>query len=167
MLLHPANRGTGNSVRLICLQIKSSILLHYLLQRRGVTDTEAVADDECVHRISHGLNERRLHLVLLHRAALTVVLLELEHAQAYAVEEERIDAEDELIAPTAANVQAPLLPVLDILLPQIPKLRRTTAAISWLKSAPRYSPTCATTLSMALYKRTAKTLQLRRVISTV
>ncbi len=98
-------------------QIKSSILLHHLLQRRGVTDTAAFADDEFVHRISDGLNERRVHLALPHRAALAVVLLELEYAQAYAFDKESIEAEGALIAPAAANVEAPLFPVLDLVLP--------------------------------------------------
>ncbi len=113
MLLHPANLGTDNSVRLIYLQIKFSIFLHHLLQRRGVADT----DDEFVHRISDGLNERRLHLVISHRAALTVVLLELEYAQANAVDKESIDAEGAVIAPAAGNVEAPMFPVLDLVLP--------------------------------------------------
>ncbi len=98
-------------------QIKSSILLPHLLQRRGVTDTAAFADDEFVHRISDGRNERRLHLALPHRAALAVVLLELEYAQAYAVDNESIDSEGALTAPAAANAEEPLFPVLDLVLP--------------------------------------------------
>ncbi len=67
------------------------------------------------------------------------MLLELDYAQAHAVDKDSVDAEGALIAPAAANVEGLWFPVLDIVfLPDIE-----------IKSAPRYSPTCRTTLSMA------------------
>ncbi len=51
---------------------------------------------------------------LPHRAAVTVVLLELDYAQAYAVDKYSVDAEGALIAPTAANVETLWFPVLDL-----------------------------------------------------
>ncbi len=44
------------------------------------------------------------------------MLLELEYEQAYAVDIESIDAEGALIATAAADVEAPLFPVLDLVL---------------------------------------------------
>ncbi len=102
----PPVLATDHIVRLSFLQIKTGILLYHLLQLRGVTGTAASADDALPHRVSHGLDERRLHLPFPHRAALTVVLLELEYAQAYAVDKESVDAEGALIVPAAANVEA-------------------------------------------------------------
>ncbi len=49
-----------------------------------------------------------------HRATLTVVLLELDYAQAYAVDK---DAEGALFAPAAANVEALWFPVLTSCVP--------------------------------------------------
>ncbi len=49
-----------------------------------------------------------------YRAALTVLLLELEYAQAYAVDKESVDAEGALIAPASANVEAMRFPVLNL-----------------------------------------------------
>ncbi len=52
VLLHPANLGTINYVRL-------TFLLHHLLQRCGVTGSAAFADDDFAHRVSNGLDELR------------------------------------------------------------------------------------------------------------
>ncbi len=53
-----------------------------MLQLRGFAGTAAFADDEFVHRVSDGTNGRRLLLPFPPRAALAVVLLELDYAQA-------------------------------------------------------------------------------------
>ncbi len=96
------------------LQINSGILLHHLLQRRGLTGTAAFADDEFVHRDSDGLDERRPDLQFPHRVAVTVELLEPDYAQAYAVDNDSVDAEGALIAPSTANVEALWLAGLDL-----------------------------------------------------
>ncbi len=43
---------------------------------------------------------------LPHRAALTVVLLEIDFVQAYAADKDSVDAEGALIAPAEAKVEA-------------------------------------------------------------
>ncbi len=113
-LLHPANLGTDISLHLMFLQINSGILLHHLLQCPGATGTAAFADDEFVHRVSDGLDDRRPLLPFLRRAALTFVLLELDYAQAYATDKESVDEEGALTAPAAANVEALWLAALDL-----------------------------------------------------
>ncbi len=97
-------------------QINSGILLRHLLQRRGVTGTAAFADDELFHPVTDRLDDRRPHLPFLHRAALTIVLLELDYAQAYAADKESVDAEGALIAPAAPYVDALWLAALDLVL---------------------------------------------------
>ncbi len=66
VVLHPANLVTDNFGRLTVLQINSGILLHHLLQLRGVTCRAAFSDDECFHRVSDGLDERRPDLPFTH-----------------------------------------------------------------------------------------------------
>ncbi len=101
VLLHPANLGTINYVHL-------TFLLHHLLQRCGVTGSAAFADDDFAHRVSNGLDELRPLLPFPHRAALTVVLLELDYAQGYAVDKDSVYAEGALISPASGNVEVGL-----------------------------------------------------------
>ncbi len=59
----------------------------------SVTSKAAFTDDEFIHRVSDGHEERRLQLPFPRRAALTVVLLELGYALAYAVDKESVNAD--------------------------------------------------------------------------
>ncbi len=113
---HPANVGTYNSLNLMFLQINSGIILQRLLQRRGITSTAAFADDEFVHRVSDGLDDRRPHLQFPHKAAVAFVLLEFDCAQAYAADKGSVDAKSALIARAAAIVEALWVVALDPLL---------------------------------------------------
>ncbi len=88
------------------------IIRYHLLQLRGVAGTAAFADEEFVHRVSDGPNQRRVQLPFAHRAALTIVLVERNYGQAYAVEKESVHAEGALVAPAASNVDALWFPVL-------------------------------------------------------
>ncbi len=68
--------------------------------------TLAFPDDDFVHRISDRPDECRLQVPFPHRAALTVLLTELDYARPYAVDKESVDAEGALFAPAAAYVEA-------------------------------------------------------------
>ncbi len=76
------------------------------------------------------------------------MLLELDYAQAYAADKESVDAEGVLIAPAAATVEELSLAALDLAFLPNTEIMSDAAAINWSKSAPRYSPTCRTTVSM-------------------
>ncbi len=64
--------------------------------------------------VSDGLDERCPDWPFPHRAALTVVLLELDFAQAYPVDKDSVDAECARISPATANVEALWLPGPDL-----------------------------------------------------
>ncbi len=112
VLLHPANLGTDTFVHLDLLQVQSGISPRNLLQLCGVTAAADFADHEFVHLVGDGPDERRLELSFPHRAALTVVLLELDNTKACAVDNDSLDAEGALISPAANIVKALWIPFL-------------------------------------------------------
>ncbi len=111
VLASPRQSFTYNSVRMSCLKVKSGALLYHVQHLRRVSGTAAFADDAVDHSVSDGPDHHRLLLPFPHRAALTVVISELYFVQAYAMDNESVDAEDALFPPGADNIEALWFPV--------------------------------------------------------
>ncbi len=77
------------------------------------------------------------------------MLLELDYAQAYAVDKEGVEAEGALFAPAAANVEVLWFPVLNLESLSISEIMASDSGEQLVEVCSSVLATCRTTLCMA------------------